>query len=428
MHQANIRAIGLESVQTLGKQQVSISDTSAYSQMLIFGGLGMGIGTIDWHIPAQPKQGLCLPNPTIDTIVSFIQRYDIHSLIRPTSEPVIQKTADTHNSATATHAQSHISTQSHIAQEKMSEHSPLFEAEYGVESQKKTVICRDTGLTTFAQQTPDFWVEAVGACLNLELSRKHWIRYTPYERIAEQAHFSQTVFGTDVANISKPDRKKVTVIGAGGIGMYVGLLYDAPCDMTIIDPDICEQTNLNRQLLYTKQIGRSKVEVLCETLQELYPHNTYTAVCEKVTTPQQLEKTHPDILISATDNLESRLLVSTVSQEKNIRHVDGGCSLYTASVYEYVPTLTEPIHIQRSIAKQLELDRIEQAKKALQKSDEKSQSCAMKINPSLFIPNALCAALVVGCAYDKKTAQQKTVVLDSPIHYSSTECSLYKAL
>jgi hypothetical protein len=386
MHQANIRAIGQQAVETLGKQHCAIIDTSTYSQMMLFGGLGMNIGTIQWHIPTQPQKQLLLQEPTVDTILSFINKFDINSHIQVTSET--------------------IQRQNQI----------IFEATYDNSSQDHTIKCAKDGTTCFSQAHPHAWVEMIGTCLSLELARKQWIKYDEFEQVKEQAQYSHNVFGTDVTHIEKPARKNVTVIGAGGIGMYVGLLYDAPCNMTIIDPDICEMTNLNRQLVYTKNIGKAKVDVLCQVLQDIYPQNSYNAVCEKVTTQSQLEQHRPDIIISATDNLESRLLISEFCEQTKTRHIDGGCSLYTASVYEYVPNKTNPIHKQRSIRKQLQLP-IEQPKK---------NSCATKINPSLFIPNAMSAALIVGCSYDKVDSQNNIITLNSSLHYSSIDCSIYK--
>lgn len=66
---------------------------------------------------------------------------------------------------------------------------------------------------------------------------------------------------------------RVGVAGAGGLGSNAALML-ARCgieDMLLLDGDVVEPSNLNRQQFWPRHLGRPKVEALAELLQELNP-------------------------------------------------------------------------------------------------------------------------------------------------------------
>ena len=68
---------------------------------------------------------------------------------------------------------------------------------------------------------------------------------------------------------NKLSSQKVLVLGAGGIGSCVAfnLARIGVGKITLIDRDVVETTNLNRQMLYThKDVGKSKAEAAAESL------------------------------------------------------------------------------------------------------------------------------------------------------------------
>ena len=65
--------------------------------------------------------------------------------------------------------------------------------------------------------------------------------------------------------------KKILVVGVGGVGSYTveSLVRCGISSITIIDNDIIDITNLNRQLMTNhSNIGESKVEVLKKALMQ----------------------------------------------------------------------------------------------------------------------------------------------------------------
>ena len=72
-----------------------------------------------------------------------------------------------------------------------------------------------------------------------------------------------------------PIQQRIVLIGAGGLGVTAawGLLEDcaalAGAELSIVDPDIVELSNLNRQVFFrAADIGKPKAEVLAERLRE----------------------------------------------------------------------------------------------------------------------------------------------------------------
>ncbi|WP_165078109.1 MULTISPECIES: sulfur carrier protein ThiS adenylyltransferase ThiF [unclassified Desulfovibrio] len=67
---------------------------------------------------------------------------------------------------------------------------------------------------------------------------------------------------------------RVGIAGAGGLGSNVALMLarSGVEDMLVIDHDVVDASNLNRQQFWPRHVGRPKVEALGELLRELNPH------------------------------------------------------------------------------------------------------------------------------------------------------------
>lgn len=131
-----------------------------------------------------------------------------------------------------------------------------------------------------------------------------------YQRYQRQIILEQ--FGT--AAQDKLSLAKVLVIGAGGLGCPA-LQYLAAAGVGtigIIDFDLIELTNLQRQTLYTVgDIGKPKAQTAVEKLQAFNPEIKLPFYNIKLTTKNALEIiNHYDIVIDGTDNFATRYLVN----------------------------------------------------------------------------------------------------------------------
>lgn len=127
-----------------------------------------------------------------------------------------------------------------------------------------------------------------------------------------QRHFALPSFGRDAQE--KLKRAKVLVVGAGGLGSPV-LLYLAAAGvgtMGIIDHDVVELSNLQRQVIFTESdLGLSKAKQAAERVKQLN-HHIETVVYETQLTNQNALSLIDqfDLIIDATDNFPTRYLIN----------------------------------------------------------------------------------------------------------------------
>jgi adenylyltransferase/sulfurtransferase len=107
---------------------------------------------------------------------------------------------------------------------------------------------------------------------------------------------------------------KVLMIGAGGLGSPLGLYLAAAGvgRIGIVDFDVVDSTNLQRQLLHgTKDVGRSKLDSAAERLRDVNPHVEVVPHRLRLTSENALEVLEPyDVVVDGTDNFPTRYLVN----------------------------------------------------------------------------------------------------------------------
>ena len=115
--------------------------------------------------------------------------------------------------------------------------------------------------------------------------------------------------------------KEVLIIGAGGVGQHVAtyLVINGIKNLTIVDFDKVELSNLNRQILLTeKDIGRLKVDVVKKALESRNSEANIKAINEKVTSDNIFSITKNfKIIVDAVDNWETKLLIAKAAKEQN---------------------------------------------------------------------------------------------------------------
>ncbi|RIV25021.1 molybdopterin-synthase adenylyltransferase MoeB [Fibrisoma montanum] len=109
---------------------------------------------------------------------------------------------------------------------------------------------------------------------------------------------------------------RVLVVGAGGLGCPV-LLYLTAAGVGkigVVDPDVVDMSNLQRQVLYTTdEVGKPKAKIAVSHLMRLNPEiqfNTYTLALDISNARSIIEEY--DIVVDCTDNFKVRYLVNDV--------------------------------------------------------------------------------------------------------------------
>lgn len=106
----------------------------------------------------------------------------------------------------------------------------------------------------------------------------------------------------------------VLLIGAGGLGSPLGLYLAAAGvgHIGIVDFDVVDFSNLQRQVLHTTQdVGRRKLESAAEHLRAINPEIEITTYETRITASNAFELIEPyDVVIDGTDNFPTRYLVN----------------------------------------------------------------------------------------------------------------------
>lgn len=136
------------------------------------------------------------------------------------------------------------------------------------------------------------------------------------------------------------------VIGAGGLGAPV-LTYLAAAgvgNILVIDKDAVEESNLNRQFLYSREdIGRKKAEAAKEKLKKQNPQIKVTAFSDAFTEENGRELLKgADVVVDCVDSVKTRILVNKICLLLRIPLVEGGIYGfygYVTSVFQNSPCL-----------------------------------------------------------------------------------------
>lgn len=125
-------------------------------------------------------------------------------------------------------------------------------------------------------------------------------------------HFALPQFGMEGQKRLK--NSSVLVVGAGGLGSPM-LLYLAAAGVGrigIVDPDVVDMSNLQRQVLYNiADIGKSKAETAREKLLAMNPHIDVQAFFMPLNRENALDLVAQyDIVADGTDNFQTRYLVN----------------------------------------------------------------------------------------------------------------------
>lgn len=106
---------------------------------------------------------------------------------------------------------------------------------------------------------------------------------------------------------------KVAIAGAGGLGsnIAISLARLGVGEITIVDFDVVEPSNLNRQQYYIDDIGKFKVQALKDNIKRINPFIKINAIVEKIEEGNIEELFNgADIIIEAFDNPDYKALLS----------------------------------------------------------------------------------------------------------------------
>ncbi|WP_186646620.1 HesA/MoeB/ThiF family protein [Fluviispira vulneris] len=142
----------------------------------------------------------------------------------------------------------------------------------------------------------------------------------------------------------KLKKSKVALLGVGGLGSHI--LYDLVAlgvhNITAVDFDVVELSNLNRQILYReKDIGQRKIKAAEKNILEFNKNININFIDTKLDSSSKISsiiKNH-DIVICVADKprFEIPYWLNEACLQENIPFINGGISVQQASFYSVIP-------------------------------------------------------------------------------------------
>lgn len=131
------------------------------------------------------------------------------------------------------------------------------------------------------------------------------------ERTAKQRIF----LGREADEALRTKRVAIVGLGATGSVQAAWLARAGVGHLTLIDRDLVELSNLQRQILFTEpDLGRPKAEAAAEHLREANPEPRLEAVVADLTSGNARELLAGfDLICDGTDNFEARFLINDVA-------------------------------------------------------------------------------------------------------------------
>lgn len=143
------------------------------------------------------------------------------------------------------------------------------------------------------------------------------------------------------AEMTKLQATKICIIGCGGLGGYLAemLVRVGIGEVLLVDGDVFDETNLNRQLYATtNNLGKSKAEEAKKRLATINPDTRIHAYRMTLDQGNVNEMIHGyDLVMDAMDNISTRFIVQKACEALNIPMVHGAIAGWYGQVTTILP-------------------------------------------------------------------------------------------
>ena len=125
-------------------------------------------------------------------------------------------------------------------------------------------------------------------------------------------------------NLYKIQSSKILVVGVGGVGgeCVLSLIRSGISNITIIDYDTVDISNINRQVVaFHSTIGKKKVDVLENIIKDINPEcnvSKYDIYLDKDNIKEIFDRENPNFIIDCCDSKETKKEIIKESLDRNI--------------------------------------------------------------------------------------------------------------
>jgi len=126
------------------------------------------------------------------------------------------------------------------------------------------------------------------------------------------------------AAVERLKKSSVLIFGIGGVGGYSAeaLARSGVGELTLVDHDTVNLTNLNRQIIaLNSTLGMLKTEAAAERIADINPEcrvNSVSEFADAGNIADIIDKAKPDYIIDAIDCVTSKLLIAEYANKQNI--------------------------------------------------------------------------------------------------------------
>jgi molybdopterin/thiamine biosynthesis adenylyltransferase len=150
--------------------------------------------------------------------------------------------------------------------------------------------------------------------------------------------------GFGIKGQKRLEKAAVLIAGVGGLGSIISIYLAAAGigKLRIMDHDVVELNNLNRQILYgDTDIGKKKVEVAKQKLMDLNPNVTVETVCGKIEQDNTSQLAQDcDLIIDAMDNFTARYILNEIAIKNRIPFFHGAVRGFEGRATTIIPGST----------------------------------------------------------------------------------------
>lgn len=243
---------------------------------------------------------------------------------------------------------------------------------------RRTAQDQMRNLENYAGKRQGGLTSAIGAALVVDEIRK---ALHPLERDTPQS----SPITITIESPNDLSSKHALIVGAGGIGTYVGLnlAIMGIGKIDVYDPDKIDAHNLNRQLLYYGRVGYQKAATFHERLQRINPRINIQSH-DVLFTEDTSRAVHPkqyDVIFSCLDSFSGRKMLSDFAVRTKTPLINGIVTTFDANVDVYLPGQNPCIDCRYDYA-------------SLSWLDDRPASCANQ-EANVVMPNAMAGAIMV---------------------------------
>ena len=192
--------------------------------------------------------------------------------------------------------------------------------------------------------------------------------------------------------LNKLKNAKVMVVGLGGVGSFAAefLARAGVGNMTIVDGDVVDITNINRQLpALHSTVGQPKVKIVGDRLMDINPELNLTRVEEFLSPERAYELVTPefDYVLDCIDSVTPKLNLILAAKRKKVKIVSnmGAGGKYLASKVKVADiSKTEYCPLAKNIRKRLRKEGVSKGVKVVFSTEEPDQSSLKMTDGSNF--------------------------------------------